>query len=95
MTGLLPEGAIFSVSVVGPRQTQALTHALLLGGHVRVGIEDHPYDTAGDLAPNVRLVEHMVRLVRDLGLEPATAAEARSMLGLTAGTRRAEEKVAR
>jgi 3-keto-5-aminohexanoate cleavage enzyme len=95
MAALLPEGAIFTVSAAGPQQTRALTHALILGGHVRVGIEDHPYDTAGNLAPNARLVEHVVGLVRALGLEPATAAEARSMLGLTAGTRLAGEKAAR
>ena len=55
----------------------------LLGGHVRVGLEDNIYLSKGVLAKsNAELVEKAVRVIRDLGGEVATAAEARAMLGL-------------
>lgn len=82
MVDLLPSGALFNVSTVGPDQLHAMTHALILGGHIRVGIEDHLYLAPGVLGSNVQFVERAVRIVRELGLEPATTAEARVMLGL-------------
>jgi 3-keto-5-aminohexanoate cleavage enzyme len=60
----------------------ATTQALLLGGHVRVGLEDNLYYAKGDLATNARLLERMVRIARELGFEPATPAEARKIMGL-------------
>jgi 3-keto-5-aminohexanoate cleavage enzyme len=57
---------------------------MLLGGHIRVGLEDNLYYRRGQLATNEELVERAVRIVRELGYEPATAAEARSVLGVTA-----------
>jgi uncharacterized protein (DUF849 family) len=56
--------------------------AVLLGGHIRVGLEDCLYYGPRDLASNERLVERAVRIIHELGLEPATPAEAREMLGL-------------
>jgi 3-keto-5-aminohexanoate cleavage enzyme len=82
MVDHLPAGAIFNVSAIGSAQLPATTQALLLGGHVRVGLEDNLYYAKGDLATNVRLMERMVRIVRELGFEPATPAEARDMMGL-------------
>jgi uncharacterized protein (DUF849 family) len=78
----LPKDSIFNVSAIGPAQLPATTHALLLGGHVRVGLEDNLHYAAGELATNVQLVERMVRIIRELGMEPASAAEARQMMGL-------------
>lgn len=78
----LPEAAVFNVSAIGAAQLPATTHALLLGGHVRVGLEDNLYYAPDELATNVRLVERMVRIVRELGFEPATPAEARRIMGL-------------
>ena len=78
----LPDGAIFNVSGIGPAQLPATTHALLLGGHVRVGLEDNLFYSKGQLATNVEQVERIVRIIRELGLEPATATEARQMMGL-------------
>jgi uncharacterized protein (DUF849 family) len=61
-----------------------VAQACLLGGHVRVGLEDNLYIEKGVLAPsNAALVERAVQLVRLLGREVATPAEARSILGLT------------
>ena len=55
---------------------------LLLGGHVRTGLEDNLYYRHGELATNVQLTERLVRMVHDLGFEPATPAEAREIIGL-------------
>ena len=66
-------------------QTCALpiSNAILLGGHVRVGLEDNNYYERGKLATNEMLVARTVRIIRELGMEPATPAETREILGLT------------
>jgi 3-keto-5-aminohexanoate cleavage enzyme len=54
-----------------------------LGGHVRVGAEDNPYLSPGDLADtNARLVEKIVRIAEGLGRDIATPSEAREIIGL-------------
>lgn len=78
----LPKNVVFNVSAIGTAQLPATTHSVLLGGHVRVGLEDNLYYEQGQLATNVQLVERMVRIVRELGGEPATPAEARQIMGL-------------
>lgn len=78
----LPKDAIFCVSAIGPAQLPATTQGILMGGHVRVGLEDNLYYAPGQLATNVQLVERTVRIVRELGYEPATPAEARAIMGL-------------
>lgn len=78
----LPRDTVFNVSAIGQAQLPATTHALLLGGHVRVGLEDNLHYRQGELATNVQLVERMVRIARELGFEPATPAEARETMGL-------------
>lgn len=78
----LPENSLFCVSGVGPAQLPSSVHSLILGGQARVGLEDNIYYARGRLATNLELVERMVRILRELNLEPATPAEARDMLGL-------------
>jgi 3-keto-5-aminohexanoate cleavage enzyme len=78
----LPAGSELCVSAIGAQQLPATTHALLLGGHIRVGLEDNLYLRRGEKATNASLVARAVRIVRELGLEPATPTEARQMLGL-------------
>jgi uncharacterized protein (DUF849 family) len=57
--------------------------SLILGGHVRVGMEDNLYLSKGVLAKsNAELVAKMVRMMADLDLAPATPEEAREMLVL-------------
>lgn len=80
----LPAGSIFNVSAIGPAQLPATVHALLLGGHVRVGLEDNLFYEKGVPATNLALVQRMVRIIRELGMEPATPAEARELMGLPA-----------
>ncbi|KJK22555.1 3-keto-5-aminohexanoate cleavage protein [Burkholderiaceae bacterium 16] len=82
MVDLLPTGSLLCVSGIGPAQLPAAMNSLLLGGHVRVGLEDNLYYGPGELATNVQLTERVVRLVREMGCEPATPTEARAMLGL-------------
>ncbi|HKU24401.1 MAG TPA: 3-keto-5-aminohexanoate cleavage protein [Candidatus Sulfotelmatobacter sp.] len=82
MVKLLPQNSIFNVSAIGPAQVPATTHAILLGGHVRVGLEDNLYYSKGIPATNEMLVERQVRIIRELGFEPATPDEAREMMGL-------------
>jgi 3-keto-5-aminohexanoate cleavage enzyme len=75
----------YSVSVMDPpTQWTVLTQAILLGGHVRVGMEDNPYlDTKGTLArSNAELVEKIVRIAREIGRDIASVEEARSITGL-------------
>jgi 3-keto-5-aminohexanoate cleavage enzyme len=82
MVDHLPAKTVFNVSAIGAAQLPAAMNSLLLGGHVRVGLEDNLYYRHGELATNVQLVERLVRLVREMGFEPATPDEAREILGL-------------
>jgi uncharacterized protein (DUF849 family) len=82
MVELMPQDAIFNVSAIGIAQLNAALQSLLLGGHVRVGLEDNLYYSRGRLANNVELVERIVRIIRDLDMEPATPNEAREIMGL-------------
>ena len=79
----LPPDAIFNCTAVGPAQPGVTTMAMLLGGCVRVGLEDNIYYRKGELATNAQLVARTVRIARELGKEPATPDEAREILGLT------------
>ena len=82
MVDALPEGAVWNSLGVGAAQLKMAVHAILWGGHVRVGLEDNIYYTKGVLASNVQLVERVVRLAKELGREVATPDEARQILGL-------------
>jgi 3-keto-5-aminohexanoate cleavage enzyme len=84
MVDLLPEGAIFGVSGIGPAQLPCIANALLLGGHIRVGLEDNLYYSHGELATNLQLTQRAARLCTDLGFELASPTEAREILGLPA-----------
>jgi len=82
MVDLLPRDAVFCVSGIGPAQLPSAMNSLLLGGHVRTGLEDNLYYRRGELATNVQLTERLVRLVQEMGFELATPAEARQIMGL-------------
>lgn len=82
MVDTLPKGAIFGVSGIGPSQLEANVASLLLGGHARVGLEDNLYLRHGELATNLQLTERIVRVIRELDMEPATPTEARQIMGL-------------
>ena len=81
---LLPPGAIWSAFGIGRAEFPMLAQTWLLGGNVRVGLEDNIYLSKGVLAKsNAELVAKARRIVEDLGGAVASAAEARAMLGLT------------
>lgn len=82
MAESLPEGCTWSVAGVGRAQLPLANAAILLGGHVRVGLEDNIYYNKGVLATNAMLVERVVRLARELGRDVATPDEARRILRL-------------
>ena len=73
----------FSVCAAGRFQFRMCTQSLLLGGNVRVGLEDNLYLSKGALAKsNAEQVEKIIRIARELELEPATPQEAREILKL-------------
>ena len=78
----IPSDATWTVAGVGPAQLPMNLHAVIMGGHVRVGLEDNIYFKKGQLASNEALVERVVRFGRELGREVATPDEARAILNL-------------
>lgn len=83
MQSLLPQDAQWAAFGIGRMEFPMLAQAWLLGGHVRVGMEDNIYLEKGRLAEsNAELVEKGVRIVRELGGQIATPEEARAILGL-------------
>jgi uncharacterized protein (DUF849 family) len=84
MVDELPPDSLFGVTAIGAAQLPATLHGVIMGGHMRVGLEDNIYYRRGVLATNLQLVERAVRLIEELDMEPATPGEARQMLGLPA-----------
>lgn len=73
----------WSVCAAGRFQFNMCNLSLILGGNVRVGLEDNLYLERGVKAKsNAQQVEKIIRIARELGLEPATPDEAREILGL-------------
>ncbi len=78
-----PEDALWLCSAIGPFQLPLTTLATLMGGHVRVGLEDNVYYARGQKAiSNAQLVQRTVRIAHELNRAVATPAQARSILGL-------------
>lgn len=82
---LIPAGNHWSAFGIGRLAFPAVAQAWLLGGHVRIGLEDTIYLNKGELATgNAPLVARAAEIVRHLGGQLATAAEARRLWGLRA-----------
>lgn len=82
-TDYLPANAVFTVTAIGSAQLPLTTLSMLLGGNVRVGLEDNIYYRKGELAKNnAQLVERAVRIARELEIEIASPDEAREILGI-------------
>jgi uncharacterized protein (DUF849 family) len=80
---LLPADAIWGAMGIGAMEFPVVAQACLLGGHVRVGLEDNLDMSKGVLAPsNAALVERAARIVELIGKSVASTAEAREILGL-------------
>lgn len=79
----LPPSCQWQVTGIGRHQFPLVAMSIVLGGNVRVGLEDNVYIEKGKLAKsNAQLVEKAVRLVREIGREIATPDEARQILKL-------------
>ncbi|MEU3055786.1 BKACE family enzyme [Streptomyces griseus] len=82
MVAMLPQGAQWASFALGRMQMPWVAQSILLGGHVRVGLEDNLYLGKGVKATNGQLVERAVRITESLGSRVATPDEAREKLGL-------------
>ena len=83
MRDLLPPGAQWAAFGISALEFPMAAQAVILGGHVRVGLEDNLYMARGVLAPsNTALVERAVDIIRAVGAEVATPDEARQILSL-------------
>ena len=81
----LPAGSDFSVAGIGPFQPAMTTMSMILGGHVRVGMEDNVFKKRGQLFQgNAEAVESVVKVAAELNREIATPAQAREMMGFSA-----------
>ena len=82
MRDLLPAGATWAGFGISRMQFPMVAQAVLLGGHVRVGLEDNIYLERGVFGSNAQLVEKAIKIINLLGHETATPQEARQILKL-------------
>jgi uncharacterized protein (DUF849 family) len=85
MRNQLPDGAVFSTFSIGRMQLPFVALAPLVGGNVRVGLEDNLMLARGVPATNGQLVERAVRILEAMNVRILTAADVRAKLGLTRG----------
>jgi len=86
-TKIMPAGSEWEVIGISHGAWRMLGAALVLGGNIRCGLEDHLYLPSGEMAKsNGELVDQAVRLVRGIGRRPATVDEAREILSLGAAS---------
>ena len=79
----IPPGSTWQAIGIGVHQFPMITMAMVLGGHVRVGMEDNLYITKGVMAENnAQLVAKTVRIATEIGRPMATPDETRKILGL-------------
>lgn len=79
----LPPDCQWSALAPGPAQLPITTHAMLMGGHVRVGFEDNLYLHRGVPAEsNAKFVDRAAKMAQILGRQVATCGEARKILGI-------------
>ncbi len=79
----LPDDANFTTCGVGTEQFPSITLSCMVGGHMRVGLEDNIRIPTGELAKgSYEQVEWAVKIAQILGREPATPDEAREIMGL-------------
>ena len=78
----IPPGSTWTVAGIGKAEIPMAAAAIVMGGHVRVGLEDNLHMPDGSPASNARLVEKVVAIAREVGREIAGPAEARRILSL-------------
>lgn len=82
MRDLLPRGVNWAAFGIARMQMPMVAQSVLLGGNVRVGLEDNLYLSRGVFATNGQLVERARTLIECMGYEVATPDEARKILGI-------------
>ena len=82
MVDMLPKGSNWAAFGIGAMQMPMVAQAILLGGNVRVGLEDNLYLEKGVYASNGTLVEKAATIINDLGARVMNAQDARKKLGL-------------
>ncbi len=82
MVNNIPDHWTFSTFSIGRRQLAYVAAAVLVGGHVRVGLEDNLYLEKGVLATNKMLVDRAVQILESLNINIMGPDEVREMLGL-------------
>lgn len=83
MKHALPAGALWAGFGISRMQMPMVAQAVLLGGNVRVGLEDNIFLDRGVLASNGMLVERAVNIIELLGARVLSPAEARAKIGLS------------
>lgn len=86
MTEMIPQGSTWTVCGIGSAHVPMITAGILLGGHVRAGLEDTLDYSKGVPANNKILIDRVLQIAKMLGREIAAPAEARKILGLSAGS---------
>jgi len=81
MRDALPPGSLWSAFGLGRMQMPMVAQSVLLGGNVRVGLEDNLYLDKGIQATNAQLVERARSIVELLGVRVLSAAQTRERLG--------------
>ena len=77
-----PSGATWAAFGIGRMQMPMAAQAVLLGGHVRVGLEDNLWLDKGVPASNGSLVERVIKLIECMGAQPMSPAAGRVKMGL-------------
>jgi len=82
MCDMLPDDCVWGAFGIGARQMPMVAQSVLMGGNVRVGLEDNLYLEKGVLASNVQLVERAIEIIERLGSNVSTVGNARKALKL-------------
>ncbi|MGD8521783.1 MAG: 3-keto-5-aminohexanoate cleavage protein [Desulfobacterales bacterium] len=78
----IPSGSTWTVAGIAKSEIPLAAAAIVMGGHVRVGLEDNLFLPDGSPASNPRLVEKIVTIAEEVGREIASPDEAREILSL-------------
>jgi uncharacterized protein (DUF849 family) len=84
MRNNLPRDAVWAAFAIGRMQMPFVAQSSLMGGHIRVGLEDNLYLSKGVLATNAQLVHKASKILHELGVRIVSPAQARDILGLAA-----------
>lgn len=82
MRNMLPDGANWAAFGIGRMQMPMVAQSVLLGGNVRVGLEDNLFLRKGVYATNAQLVEKAVGIIESLGARVLSPSEAREKMGV-------------